>query len=567
VSLKAIEKLADDLVTQGVVSKDQLAVAKSTQKSRGGDLSDILISKGFVTEKQLLKVLGKKMGVSVVSLSNYNVSPQTLSLLSANYAKKWNVIPLFEVENKVVVATSDPMNLQALDEIRNVMGRQIDPVIASEEEIRNLIKQVYRGADLVATGTHPVDLEIVKYAIEESGESASLAKLEQAAGGQAVVNTLDNIFYRAYEEKASDIHLEPSRKGLKVRMRIDGALEEVQVLPRPMHMPIVSRIKILAGIDVAERRIPQDGRVRIKVNQKPIDLRINSYPTMFGEAVAVRLLIQERLMTLDDLGFLEKDRKVFESIIKSPHGIFLVTGPTGSGKTTTLYGALQRINSADKHLLSIEDPIEHEIENVDQTQVNVKAGMTFPIALRAMLRQDPDIIMVGEIRDFETADIAIRAAMTGHLVFSTLHTNSAVGAISRLTDLGVEPFLLADTLLGVLAQRLVRRICQHCKHPIPLTESQKSALREKAIGLHAFAGKGCKHCRNTGFQGRIGIFELFLIDDEIRVLIYNKAIEVRFVEKLKTTPTYHSLLDDGIEKIKAGITTVDEVLRVALSKA
>jgi len=360
--------------------------------------------------------------------------------------------------------------------------------------------------------------------------------------------------------RASDIHIEPMEKSLKVRYRIDGLLEERALLSQQLHAPILTRIKIISGMDIAERRIPQDGRVRMKLGGRMVDMRISTYPTMYGEKIVIRLLTQETVLTLEDLGFSSGDKQKFENIITKPHGVFLVTGPTGSGKTTTLYAALQRINSQDKNIISIEDPIENEMTGINQAQVNIKAGLTFASALRSILRQDPDIIMVGEIRDQETADIVVRSAITGHLVFSTLHTNTAAGAITRLIDLGIERFLIASAIVGLLSQRLVRKICSHCKEEVEIAESQLILLGTK-LQAPFYKGKGCKHCNMTGYSGRLGLFELISIDPEIRDLILEGASERKIIEEAKNKGTI-KIRNAGINFIKEGITTIEEVLRV-----
>ena len=560
-----IEEIAQDLVEAGVLTQDQLAVAIESQKNLGGDLTKILIARRFITERDLMRGVGKKSGMVVVSLAKYQPDFKMMKRLNARQAEQWQAVPLFEVEDKVVVAICDPFNLAVMDELRTAIAEEVDFVLATPTDISDAIKKWYSSVEEALPAGGKIDIEVVRYEGEEvSGDESDdspLVKLEREAEGARVISAANNILIQAYKEKASDIHLEPVRDALKVRLRIDGMLEELQSLPKSMHKAIISRIKIISNMDVAENRIPQDGRVRVKVGGREMDLRVATYPTMYGEAAAIRLLIKEQVITMESLGFLEKDLEVFTKCINHPHGIFLVTGPTGSGKTTTLYSALHKIDRKGKHVLSVEDPVEHEIEGVDQTQINVKAGVTFAGTIRAMMREDPDVIMVGEIRDQETADITFRAAMTGHLVFSTLHTNTAVGAIARLIDLGVEPFLISSSILGVMAQRLVRRICPHCKVEAELTPYERQLIDPTMSGIMAYKGKGCKQCRMTGFKGRVGLFELVAVDDEFRVLINGRAAEVRMREKA-TAAGFHTIMDDGIEKVRRGITTVEEVLRV-----
>lgn len=559
------EEIAQDLVEAGVITQDQLAVAIESQKNLGGDLAKILIMRRFVTERDLVRGVGKKSGMVVVPLGKFQSDHKVLKRLNARLAEQWQAVPLFEVEDKVTVAISDPFNLAVMDELRTAIGLEVDFVLATPSDISEAIKKWYSGMEEAFPTSGKMDVEVIGYEREEVGgddtDESPLVKLEREAEGARVVSAVNNILIQAFKEKASDIHLEPLRESLKIRLRIDGMLEELQSLPKSMHKAVISRVKIMSNMDVAENRVPQDGRVRVKVGGREMDLRVATYPTMFGEAAAIRLLIKEQVITMEALGFLEKDLEVFSKCINRPHGIFLVTGPTGSGKTTTLYAALHKIDRKSKHVLSVEDPVEHEIEGVDQTQINIKAGVTFAGMIRAMMREDPDVIMVGEIRDQETADITFRAAMTGHLVFSTLHTNTAVGAIARLIDLGVEPFLISSSLLGVMAQRLVRRICSHCKIETDLTAYERQLIDPKASGITAYKGKGCKQCRMTGFKGRVGLFELIALDDEFRVLINGRAAEVRMREKA-TAAGFHTIMDDGIEKVRRGVTTVDEILRV-----
>lgn len=559
-----IQEVAEELVESGVLTQDQLAVAVESHKNLGGNLVDILINRRFINEQQLTRGMAKKSGIVAMSLARYVPDPRVVTRLSPHQVEMWQVIPLFEVEDKLTAAIADPFNLATMDEVRAAVGGDVDFVLATPSDIQEAIRKWY-GEDETTQDDGNLEVEIMRYESEESAtddpEESPLVRLEREAEGERVVAAVNNILVQSYKEKASDIHLEPLRDALKIRLRIDGMLEELQSLPKTMHRAIISRIKIMGGMDVAESRIPQDGRVRLKVGGKEMDLRIATYPTMFGEAAAIRLLIQEQVITLEALGLLEKDLETFAKVITKPHGIFLVTGPTGSGKTTTLYAALHRIDRKTKHVLSVEDPVEHEIEGVDQTQINAKAGVTFAGTIRAMMREDPDVIMVGEIRDQETADITFRAAMTGHLVFSTLHTNSAVGSIARLIDLGVEPFLVSTSLLGVMAQRLVRRICPHCKGEVELSEHERQLIDPRSFGIAAYRGRGCKACRMTGYKGRIGIFELVALDDEFRVLVNGRAPEVRMREKAAAAG-FRSILEDGAEKVRQGLTTVEEVLRV-----
>ncbi|MBI4209817.1 MAG: type II/IV secretion system protein [Deltaproteobacteria bacterium] len=556
----ALQTLQEALVGVGLLTSDQWAVALESQKNLGLPLEQILIQKGFLQEEALLKALARKLKTTFVSLVKYRLDPEIVKLLPVSLARKYRAIPLFKIENRITVATSNPMNLMALDDIQDALKADIDPIYALDRDIELAIREHYRVADLMEEATSG-EIEILGSVEAAVVEETPIERLEREASNQKIVSTVNNLLSRAYADSASDIHLEPTREKVRVRLRIDGVLEELPSLSKTMHLSLISRIKIMGGMDIAERRLPQDGRVRVRVSEKEVDLRIATYPTLFGEAAAIRLLSKEQLRTLEELGFLETDLKIFKSLIVKPHGIFLVTGPTGSGKTTTLYASLMQINSGDRHILSIEDPIENEIPGVSQQQVHLKAGLTFASSLRAMLREDPDVILVGEIRDAETAEIAVRAAMTGHLVFSSLHTNTAIGAIARLIDLGVEPFLISSSLIGVVAQRLIRKICPQCKSECEVGPSQLQQLGLEVGGIQAYRGIGCKECRQTGYRGRMGLFEIVQVNDEVRVLINNRLPEVRIREKVAALG-HHPILADGIEKIKQGATTLDEVLRV-----
>lgn len=556
VSFKVLDNIGQELVETGLISQDQLAVAKETQKNLGGNLGQILIKKGFVTEEQILEFLSQRLNVPFVSLKDYTVDPDVIKIVPVSLAKKYHFVPLFKVEDTMTLAMADPLDVFAIDEIRAALKCPVQPLLASSAEIDKLIDENYRMLEVSEDVGE--DIVVVQYGSDVGDDAAD--RLKEMASGAKVVAEVNRIIRGAFKERASDIHIEPFENTVKVRNRVDGLLEERMILAKQMHLPIVTRIKIMAGMDIAERRVPQDGRVRLKVYGSLCDMRVSTYPTMHGEKVVIRLLMKEQIIGLESLGFKEEERKIFENIISRPHGIFMVSGPTGSGKTTTLYAALQRINSQDRNIVSIEDPIENEIINVNQAQVNTKAGMTFASALRSILRQDPDVIMVGEIRDAETADIAVRAAITGHLVFSTIHTNTALGVVTRLEDLGVQPFMISSALIGVMSQRLVRKICPKCRQ-----EAEPDDVKCAALGLPKditiYKGKGCKACRMSGFSGRIGLFELMEIDSEIRKLIVSEASEDVLIGVARKKGVM-DLREQGKRRVIDGLTTVDEVLRV-----
>ena len=554
VSFQVLDNIGKELVDTGLISVDQLAVAQETKKNLGGDLGHILIKKGFITEEQVLEFLSQRLNIPFVSLKDYTIDPDVTKAVPLSLAEKYHFMPLFKIEDALTVAMADPLDVFAIDELRAALKCRVQPVLASAAEIERLIGENYRMLDAVDEAEGEV--EVVQYGVDAAEDVSD--RLKEMASGAKVVAEVNRIIRGAAREHASDVHIEPMANAVKVRNRIDGVLEERIVLKRQLHLPIVTRIKIMAEMDIAERRVPQDGRVRVKVEGHIVDMRVSTYPTMYGEKVVIRLLTREQIIGLESLGFSDQEKHTFEDIIRQPHGVFLVTGPTGSGKTTTLYAGLQRINSQDRNIVSIEDPIENEIVGVNQAQVNTKAGMTFASAMRSILRQDPDVIMVGEIRDAETADIAVRAAITGHLVFSTIHTNTALGAVVRLKDLGVESFMVASALVGVMSQRLVRRVCPHCKKP-----AEVDVAKLMAIGLPAdtetFRGRGCKHCRMSGFSGRLGLFEIIRIDSDLKRLIVTDASEAD-LSKLVRERGISDMRTQGARRVVEGVTTVDEVL-------
>lgn len=548
---KKIEVIVQNLVRSGSLTEAKLKEARELAEKEKKTLQEIILEKAYLNESSLAGLVAKEAGLSSLSLETYNPDEGCTKLLSAEQAHKWQAFPLFETEGRLTVAVADPFDASKIDGLRRAIP-DVELVVSPPSELEARIRKTY-GAHLEASA--PKQAKQTK--AEKNLHSNSSIDASQ------VIVLVENTLRDALKERASDVHFEPTRDGMKVRFRVDGALEVYQTFPKNLQEAILSRVKILGEMDVAEHRLQQDGRTSLEVDNINIDMRIATYPTMFGEAAAIRLHTKDHLIELVGLGFSEHDQKIFEKIIHHPHGIFLTTGPTGSGKTTTLYAALQGIDRQTNHVMSVEDPIENEIEGVDQTQINEKAGVKFSTVLRGMLRQDPDVIMVGEIRDSETAEIALSAAMTGHLVFSTLHTNSSIAAVARLVDLGIDPFLISSTLLGVLAQRLVRLICPHCeKVPVPLTQDLKDRLGLlPADNFKTFKGKGCSKCHDRGYLGRLGLFELFYVDSEIRVLLNNSAPEVRLKEKAITSG-FRTILEDGLEKAKKGLTTLDEVLRV-----
>ena len=552
--------LGEALVELGLLTPEKLKKAKEEADRAKEPLRRVLIRLGMVDEGAIVSFFEEQLGIPRIDFSNYLLDPKVVDILPENFCRKHLILPLFKIGDTLTIAMVDPLDIFALDEVRLRTGCEVDPVVVSEKDIIKVFEQYYGARGTMDDIVKSIDKD--KLDMKE-GTEAELKTLQGLVEGAPIVKLVNLLITEAIKAGASDIHIEPDEQFLGTRYRVDGVLHEVMSPPKELQSAIISRIKILSGMDIAERRIPQDGRFQLKIEHRQIDCRVSTIPTVYGENVVIRLLdLNSVLLGLTDLGFNRNMLDAYEKLIHKPYGIILVTGPTGSGKTTTLYSSLSTINSPEKNIVTIEDPIEYRLRLVRQMQINTKAGLTFANGLRSILRQDPDIIMVGEIRDLDTAEIAIQAALTGHLVFSTLHTNDAPGAITRLIDMGVEPFLISSSVTAVVAQRLVRIICKDCKE-----NYAPSAKLLEEVGLPAskevkfYRGKGCDKCLHTGYKGRIGIFELMLPDDEIRALTVAKSssTEIRHAaikNKMKT------IQEDGIEKVRAGITTLEEVLRV-----
>jgi type IV pilus assembly protein PilB len=557
---KEKRSLGESLVEEGIITAEQLKQAQIEEKHLGLRLRKILVKLGFIAEDDLVAFLSTKLGLPRIELGNYLIDPKITGLVPENLARKHELVPVLKIGNRLTCAMVDPWNVFALDEVRMKTNLIIEPAVATEEEIKKALNEHYgaKGTmeDLIKT------IDEGKFGLKE-GREVALKELEGIIEEPIVIKLVNLIIMKAVHEGASDIHIEPEEELLKTRFRVDGMLHEVSSPPKYLQSAIISRIKIMANLDIAERRVPQDGRFAIKMEGKEIDVRVSCVPTIYGENLVMRLLdISTALLTLSQLGFAKGILEKFQKLISRPHGIILVTGPTGSGKTTTLYASLDKINTVEKNIVTIEDPVEYKLEGIRQIQVNPKVDLTFANGLRSILRQDPDVIMVGEIRDYEAAEIAIHAALTGHLVFSTLHTNDAPGAITRMVDMGVEPFLVSSSVIGILAQRLVRTICPECKEKYTPTKGELKdiGLSEKEK-IDFYRGKGCAKCMNTGYKGRIGIYELMIIDDKIRNLTTAKA-PVDEIRKQSRSSGMVTLMENGIQKIKEGLTTVEEVLRV-----
>jgi len=562
-------KLGELLVNDKVITQKDLEAALRRQEENGASLGRILIDMDLATEWEMAAALGKQLNVPFITLSHYEIDPQILASIPAEIVKRYQIVPVDRTGDTLTVALADPSNIFLLDELRLLTKCTIVPVISFESDIKEAIERYY-GNDETAVGEMLKDIseeDSAQYGEKQIEEIASVEDAEEDLSVQAddapVIQLVNMIVSEAIKCRASDIHIEPMEKSLRVRYRVDGMLQEVTPPPKKFQNAIISRVKILSELNIAERRVPQDGRFKVRMNNKAIDFRVSTCPTAFGEKVVIRILDRASLLVnLTDLGFDPQALKIFEEQIRMPWGMILVTGPTGSGKSTTLYSALNTINDPRKNIMTIEDPIEYQLKGVNQVQVRpeIDPPLDFANALRSFLRQDPDIILVGEIRDAETAEIGVKAALTGHLVLSTLHTNDAPSSISRLTNMGVEPFLVTASMLCVLAQRLVRRVCDSCKEeirPSPETLAAVGIPPEQAVTL--WLGRGCEACHGTGYRKRVALYELMRVTDRVR----NAIIEGQTTTHLKRLAIEEgmiSLRQAGIRKILAGITTPEEVV-------
>ena len=571
------KKLGDLLVEVGIITAEQLQEALEEEKIRGGRLGETLMELGYITEDVLLAFLGKQCGVSYVSLSEYGeIDEEVIRSVPESVARHQTLVPIALEGKTLTIAMSDPLNVFAIDDLRLMTGKEINVVIASESEIKNAIEKYYGAKGSMENILKEMELSVKDEAnvevVKKSDTGVEDIIALEAAGEQAPIIKIVNLLLSgAVKSGASDIHIEPYEKTLRVRYRIDGVLHEVSAPPKKLQNAVVSRLKIMASLDIAERRLPQDGRIKIRVIGKEIDLRVSVLPTSFGEKVVMRILDASALcLDLTKLGFEPEALSIYKKNIEVPYGIILVTGPTGSGKSTTLYSTLSTLNYPDRNIITIEDPVEYVLQGINQVQARPDIGLTFAAGLRSFLRQDPDIIMVGEIRDPETAEIAINAALTGHLVFSTLHTNDAPGAMTRLNNMGIEPFLTTSTVIMVVAQRLIRVICKHCKEPyeVPADFLSSIGVKDEVIKgkkkVTLYRGKGCDNCSNTGYRGRTACFEVMEINDRIRELVLNRE-STHLIKAKAREYGMVTLREVANKKLLAGITTVEEVMRVTFA--
>jgi len=556
-------RLGDMLVAAGALSQEQLEWALDKQRSNYKRLGEILLEFELASDDDIAEARAMQMEVPHVLLGDYPLSRDAAGLVPEPIARTYGLIPVSFSADKIAVAMANPMDVEAIDAVARASKKRVEPVLASESRIKTALEQVYGGsggADITASIEEAVgDVEICTE-ILDTGDVLE----ERRQGSQApVVKTVNLILQEAVKQHASDVHFEPRADGLEIRYRVDGALQHIRSMPRQIQAAVVSRIKIMCDLDIAEKRRPQDGRLTVRVHNKNVDLRVSTLPVQYGERVVLRILDKSaRQFSIDKVGFDDRERETFEKLIRKPHGIVLVTGPTGSGKTTTLYSALGHIKSPETNIMTCEDPIEYELDGISQSAVNVKAGLTFAAQLRAILRQDPDVILVGEIRDTETATIAFQAAMTGHLVFSTLHCNDAPSAITRLVDMEVEPFLIGSSVIGVLAQRLVRTLCPRCKVAYTPDADELAAMGvDKPAGsVELYRAAGCNQCGTRGYTGRDGVFEMMVVDEDVRRLTIQRPTSDQ-VRDLAVKAGMRTMRETAMEKVLAGLTTFEEVER------
>ncbi len=553
-----MKKIGELLLDFEYINEEQFSKALEAQKQKNGDskLGETLVEMGFITEDQLIKVLEFQLGIPHAELSEFFLDPALAQHIPENIARRHQAVPLEKNKNVLKVVMTDPTDLVAIDDIERVSGLVVKPQIGGPSEVSEALNWLYSDDSIdISEFLDEFEGQQVE---DDSYEEDELREMVEEA---PIIRLANSIISKAYKRGASDIHVEPEEDYVRVRYRVDGGLSQEMTAPKNSHRALVSRFKIIADLDITEHRVPQDGRIQMKINSRKLDMRVSTLPTVHGEKVVIRLLSRDTsLLDLDNLGFSEDNHKVLEDLISKPHGILLLTGPTGSGKSTTLFASLNKINDPRINLVTIEDPVEYQVEGVYQVQAKPKAGLTFARTLRSILRQDPDVIMIGEMRDEETAEIAVRAALTGHLVFSTLHTNDAVSSVTRLVDMGLPPYLVASSVIGVVAQRLVRRLCPDCKVKEELTKVDKKFLGNGNID-EAYRAKGCKKCGNSGYSGRLALQEILVLDNEIQGLIAENASESKLFAAAREKGM-NTLKEDGINKLKAGETDIDELRRI-----
>lgn len=557
-------RIGDILVEKGIIAKAQLKTAIDEQVRTGEVLGKILIRLKFVTERQMMEVLAEQQGIPFIDLKEIVIDKEAVKSVTAKFVWHYKIMPISIKNNVLTVAMSDPFDTWPIDDLEAHLGYKVEKVRSTAADIADAIKKYYGvGADTIENILSK-DKEDDGTLVIESGNTEKVEDLEKLAETASVVKLVNQILQQAIHDRATDIHIEHFRGDAVLRYRIDGILYDTQVSEniKYLYPAIISRIKVMSELDIVERRLPQDGRAKVRIGDKEYELRVSVIPALYGENIVIRILPTTMLFSIADLGMSKDDENILEQLLGRPHGIIFVTGPTGSGKTTTLYACLSRLNTRERKIVTIEDPIEYELKGISQTQINPRIGLTFAAMLRSMLRHDPDIMMVGEVRDIETAEVTIQTALTGHLVFSTIHTNDAASGATRLIDIGIEPYLVASSVNAFIAQRLVRLICKDCKEKIKVRTDRFKVegltLDKEIIAYH---GRGCKSCNNTGYSDRSGIYEILLVDDEIKRLIVQK-VSSDIIKKKAIERGMHTLLQDGWNKVLAGVTTIEEIMRV-----
>jgi len=566
ISLK--ERLTELLIKNELISQEDLDKALSIQKEKGGRLSDILVKLGFVNEDDLAVVLSQSLGLPPLDLSRVKIDSEVIEIIPEEVARYYQIIPVSKIGKTLTLAMADPLNVFAIDDVKALTGFDINPIVGRPKELMQAIDTYYSKdsheviESIIQEISDAEKLEVVR----ESGEVTDEAELVRLTQEAPVIKLTETIVRQAIDAKASDILIEPLESKMRVRYRVDGILREIESPPKSFHAPIVSRIKVISSLDIAEHRLPQDGRFKIKMEDREVDFRVSVLPSSMGEKVALRILDKSTAMLdIEKLGFNLQSLDILKNCASRPHGMILACGPTGCGKTTTLYSVLKYVDSPDINIITVEDPVEYQLVGINQVNANPEIGLTFASALRSILRQDPDIIMVGEIRDFETVDIAIKAALTGHLVLSTLHTTTAAGSIVRLLNMGVEPFLITSSVICIIAQRLVRKICERCKEPVNISEAiiKKIAIKDfSGKKMNFFKGKGCKYCFKSGYSGRVGIAEILVLIPQVKELILSSAEEHKIQKAARLEGGLITLRQDGLNKAVAGLTSLEEVLRI-----
>ena len=559
----AYKRLGDLLIAAGAITEEELNRGLELQKGTKDRLGDVLVKNGIITEDEVIEALTMQLGIQYVDLTKITIPTELAQVLPKNIAKQYNVVPVRFVKDELYIAMADPMNFYAIEEVRKAVRKKVVPMVARSSAVERAIQVLYSNEGAAKA------IEEMKREAGNTEEEMDMSFVATNIGEDSVnsapaIRLVNSIIERAVTERASDIHLEPREDEMHIRMRIDGLLREIITVPRNIQGSVISRLKIMSGMNIAEKRVPQDGRFNVRVKDRDIDLRMSSLPTVYGEKLVARLLDKSGgNVTREGVGIAGSDSDRLDEMLRARSGTILIAGPTGSGKSTTMYAMIGELNKPEVNLVTLEDPVEYNVSGVNQVQINDKAGLTFASGLRSILRQDPDIICVGEIRDGETAEIAMRSAMTGHLVISTVHTNDAVGAIERLEDIGVEPFLIGSALRGVISQRLVRRVCPRCREAYDPTDKELQDLNlEREPDMKFYHGRGCEDCFNTGYRGRAGVFEMLTISDKVRGLINTGAPREELEAELKNSGRYVSLWQNGLRLVKEGTTTVSEVLRV-----